>query len=320
MANLTIWQKPAGSCERFFLPVYGGGAELPVTILTGAQPGPKVVVSAGVHCAEYVGIQAVNELSAELLPKKLCGTLVLLHLMNPTGFANRTMSMVYEDGKNLNRVFPGDSEGTLADRIAYTVSQTLLAEADAYIDLHSGDGYEELTPYVYYQAAEEPDIMARSRAMAAHVDVPYMVPSRVNSGEAYHGAALFGVPAILIERGGLGVWRQREVNACKKDVRNVLRFLGLLDGKPEERRHTPAQEFAEAVYAKAEHTGCWYPRKKVGESIAAGELLGEVRDCFGSLLQSCHAMSDGVLLYQVRSLNVLQDGTLLAYGLIAPRT
>lgn len=318
MDSATIWQEPPGSCERVFLPVEGGGAELPMTILTGGRPGPKVLVSAGVHSAEYVGIQAVNELAAELLPKKLCGTLVLLHLMNPTGFAHRTMSMVYEDGKNLNRVFPGDKAGTLADRIAYTVSQTLLTEADAHIDLHSGDGYEELTPYVYYQATAAPDIMERSRAMAAQVDVPYMVPSRVNSGEAYHGAELFGVPGILIERGGLGVWRQREVNACKKDVRNVLRFLGLLGGKPEERRNAPAQEMADVVYARAEHTGCWYPCKKAGDRIAKGELLGEVRDCFGGLLQAYHAQLDGVLLSQVRSLNVLADGPLLAYASLAP--
>ncbi len=320
MDTATIWQGSPGSCERVLLPACGGGAELPVTVLTGGRPGPKVLVSAGVHSAEFVGIQAVNELAAELLPKKLCGTLVLVHLMNPTGFAHRTMSMVYEDGKNLNRVFPGESAGTLADRIAYTVSQTLLSQADAHIDLHSGDGYEELTPYVYYQATAEPAVMALSRALAELVDVPYMVPSRVNSGEAYHGAELFGVPGILIERGGLGVWRQREVNACKKDVRNVLRFLGLLGGKPEERRHAPAQEMAEVVYAKAEHTGCWYPRKKAGESIAAGELLGEVRDCFGGLLQAYHARLDGVLLYQVRSLNVIQGGPLLAYGSFAPQT
>ena len=83
--------------------------------------GETVLISGGVHNAEYVGIQAAMQLADELDPKKIAGNIIVIRLMNRTGFEHRTMSLTYEDGKNLNRVFPGNPNGTLSDRIAYTV-------------------------------------------------------------------------------------------------------------------------------------------------------------------------------------------------------
>lgn len=307
------WRWEPGQKRSGFLAVHGGGAELPVTMICGEKPGPAVLVSAGVHNAEYVGIQAAIELADELKPEKLTGSVVLIHLMNPTGYVHRTMSLVYEDEKNLNRVFPGKEDGTLAERIAHTVTETFFRRVDAYIDLHSGDGYEELTPYVYCQGAARKDVAERSRAMAELVDVPYVVPSQTVTGGAYNHAGSMGVPGILIERGGLGLWSREEVEADKKDVRNILRSLGVLDGGMEPRARRPV-ELGPVIYEESRCHGCWYPRRKAGDSIRKGEVLGEVRDYFGNLLQVCEAELDGVLLYQTRSLSILKDGPMVAYG------
>ena len=98
--------------------VEGTELHVPHVLLCGAQPGPTVLISAGIHNAEYVGIQAAIELSNELDVDELCGSVVILPLINRSGFENRTMSRVFEDGKNLNRVFPGDRKGSEADRLA----------------------------------------------------------------------------------------------------------------------------------------------------------------------------------------------------------
>ena len=303
----------AGRRQSGFLPVHGGGAELPVTLLCGDRPGPMVLISGGVHSSEYVGIQAAIELASELTPGQIAGSVVLIPLMNPSGFAHRTMSLVFEDGKNLNRVFPGRPDGTLAERIAYTVTEHFFRRVDAYIDLHSGDGYEELTPYVYCQGAAEGRTAELSRAMAEMVDVSFLVPSQITTGGAYNHAGSMGVPGILIERGGLGVWSRDEVEADKKDVRNVLRRLGILSGALETRTQWPV-ELGRVIYANSGYTGCWYPRRKVGERMEKGEVIGEVRDFFGKTLQVCPADLDGVLLYQARSLSIIQNGPIGAYG------
>ena len=106
----------------------------------------------------------------------------------------------------------------------------MLPAADYYIDLHSGDDYEQLTPYVYYAGRADREVSAMSRRMAEQVDVPYMVKSDVASGGAYNYAASQGIPSILIERGGMGGWNNEEVRSTRRDVRNILCHLGIYRG------------------------------------------------------------------------------------------
>ena len=78
------------------------------------------------------------------------------------------------------------------------MEEVFFRHADAYIDLHSGDGYEELTPYVYCQGAADPSVAKRSRAMAGQADVPWMVRSGSGSGGAFNRAGALGLPGILL--------------------------------------------------------------------------------------------------------------------------
>ena len=68
--------------------------------------------------------------------------------------------MGLDDGKNLNREFPGNPDGTEMERLAWAVSQELQPAADYYIDLHSGDDYEKLIPYVYYAGAAAGEVVS----------------------------------------------------------------------------------------------------------------------------------------------------------------
>ena len=83
--------------------------------------GKTLVVTAGVHGCEYVGVQALRRLAAELDPAELSGNVIFLPLANPTGFYAGAKRVVPEDGVNLNRAFPGDPAGTLSVRpVSYT--------------------------------------------------------------------------------------------------------------------------------------------------------------------------------------------------------
>ncbi|KZL92057.1 M14 family metallopeptidase [Clostridium magnum] len=287
--------------------------ELPVTIICGDKEGKTIFISGGVHNAEYVGIQTAIEIANEISPSKLTGNLIILPLMNRTGFEHRTMSMVYEDGKNLNREFPGNQQGTVADKICYTVVTEFQKNADYYIDLHCGDGYEDLTPYVYCVGAAAPEVVKKARAMAEVVNVPYLVQSPCGTGGSYNYAGSCGIPSILIERGCLGIWSKEEVELGKEDVRNVLRYLGVLEGDVSKRTYNPT-DVGTVIYKNAGHTGCWYPTKRSGDTFKKGEILGYIKDYFGNVLEICVAEMDGILLYQVSSLSIIKGGSMVAYG------
>ena len=88
-----------------------GDIVLPGTIICGKLPGKTMLITGGVHSGEYVGIQACVELGAELQPEKTVGTIVILKVLNRPAFENRAGSLGLSDGKNLNRVFPGNPLG-----------------------------------------------------------------------------------------------------------------------------------------------------------------------------------------------------------------
>ena len=304
-----------GNVWTGYLELGQGEFRLPAAVLHGTRPGKTMLITAGVHGGEYVGIQAAIELSQKLKIQKVAGTIIIVKVINVPAFERRNGSMGLTDGKNLNKEFPGNPKGTEMERLAWAVSHELQPAADYYIDLHSGDDYEQLTSYVYYAGMADEKTVSQSRRMAEQVDVPYMVRSNVASGGAYNYAASQGIPSILIERGGMGAWTSEEVRSTRRDVRNILCHLGIYQGKKDYRTYYPL-DVTDICYQDASRDGLWYPFKKPGDMIREGEILGEVRDYEGGLLELSVAEYDGVILYQTGTLQVLGDGPMIAYGKI----
>ena len=313
LGNFTV---EPGKKKSGFLMIGGGEFQLPATILHGEQPGKTVLITAGIHAEEYVGIQSALELSEMLKVQKIAGTVVIVKVVNRKAFEVRSGSESHEDGKNLNRVFPGDREGTWSERLAYAIEKELLSIADYYIDLHSGDSYEQLTPYVYYAGAAAKEVVEQSREMAQQADVPYMVGSNVAMGGCYNYAASLGIPSILLERGQMGGWTKEESHSTTRDVRNILCHLGIYQGEKDYRNYYPL-EVKDLCYQAANEQGLWYPCKKPGDMIQQGDILGVIKDYEGKILEVCKAEYGGVILYQTGSLQVQESGSVIAYGRIS---
>jgi predicted deacylase len=304
----------AGEKKQVMLLIIDGKIKLPVTIIEGDQAGETLLITSGIHCAEYTGIEAAIELAQELAPKQIKGRVILIHPVNITGFEGcEYNSNVPEDNKNLNRVFPGNSEGSMAERLADYVVKNFHSLADCYIDMHGGNVHEDLSPYVYYVTAAKPEVRERAKQMAKRVHVDYMVGSKVGSQGSYNYAGFCGISSILMERGSKGVWNPKEVDLYKEDVRNVMRYLGILiDGK-QDAIYEPAN--IETVHElNVNQTGCWYPKKRAGEIIKKGELLGEIKDYFGKVKESFYCEEDGIILYQTCSLCVGMQSNIITYG------
>ena len=123
---------------------------------------------------------------------------------------------------------PGDSAGSLSARLAFALETALYPEADLLADLHSGDCNEALHPLVFFPTAGEEIVNQVSLAAAKVLTV---LPGTFHCEErTYSWAVQRGVPALLIERGGQGLWSEQEVDACCEDVRSLLRHLEIMPG------------------------------------------------------------------------------------------
>lgn len=293
--------------------VPGTAIQLPVTVIDGEREGKTIVITAGIHGGEYLGIRCASLLAQLFTPADVCGRIMIVHCCNPQAFYAHRGYVVPEDGKNLNRIFPGSPNGTLAEKTAHFLAEAFVPLADYLVDLHCGDVSERLVPHVYYINNVTDEINAASHRLAMACGAGYAVPS-YGTGGIFHYACRNGVPAILVERGASGLWSDGDAYLYAAQIRQLLATVGFVPPKTPFPRPV---EISHATYAPAPDSGCWLPAVAPGDQVSCGQKLGEIRDFFGHLLAAVVAEHDGIVLYMASSLSIRQDAPLIAYGALA---
>lgn len=107
-----------GQKLQTYIPVLDSNTKIPITIINGQNDGPTLLITAGIHGGEYPGIAAAIEISQAIEPEVISGCLIIIHPVNIRSFWERSAFVTPDDGKNLNREFPGDVNGTLSPKTA----------------------------------------------------------------------------------------------------------------------------------------------------------------------------------------------------------
>ena len=292
------------------------GLDIPVIELTGGQDGPRLTVLAGVHGCEYAPMAAVRRWTRALAGRELRGSVRAVPVLNLPAFRTRTPFLVPDDGKNLNRCFPGNPEGTLADRLAHAAFTQLIEGSDALIDVHAGDMVEALEPFALYDAGSAE---ARALEMATAYGLGYVIrqepgPDRAVGGTTSTAAAEIGIPAIIAEAGGCGLVEAAAVAAHVRGLDQVLARLGMTDGPQAAPAATPVR-LGRFLWLRSISEGWWEPTVRPGEQVAEGQVLGTVSSLDGAqVLQSVTAPAPGVPMFITSSPAVAADGLLLGLG------
>jgi len=291
------------------------GTRIPVSVFNGAKPGPVLALIAGTHGSEYTSIVALQRVRARLDPARLAGSVILVHMANPTTFYGRRIYFG-PDGKNLNRVYPGQADGTLSQRIAYAITSQVIAPATHVVDMHCGDGNESLRPYSYWQVTGDPAIDAAGKRLALAFGLDHIVIDRERPADpnrtlyTSNTAVRRGKPAITVESGGMGLTDEPSVHAQEAGALSVMADLGMLEA-PSLRVEKPLfVDRSQVVTSPA--TGVWHPVVEKMQSVATGTLLGRLSDPFGNLLHELRAPFAGEVLYVVATPPV-SEGEPLAF-------
>lgn len=289
--------------------------EWPYIAIRGARGGPAVLVTAGIHAAEYTGIEAAIRLGRGIEPQEVRGTLLVLPLLNRPGFYERSIYTNPEDNDNLNRLFPGDANGTWGERFAHRLLTEIVITHDHAIDLHAGDLIEELTPFVIYRETGDATRDAETRRMVDAYGAEWAVksaPTGERPGSLYAVAAMNGVAAMLAESGGRGLLIEDDVVRHVRGVTNILRTIGALDGEPEPVSPPTVVDSFDWLRSPAE--GIFHCAVRVGHRVRVGDLVGDLTDLVGKPIAPVRAPTSGVVLFVVTSPAIKKDGLLLAIG------
>jgi uncharacterized protein len=293
------------------------GLDVPVVEVTGAADGPLLTVLAGVHGCEYASMAAVRRWVLGLHDRDLRGRIRAVPVLNLTAFRGRVPFVVPEDGKNLNRCFPGDPAGTMAERLAHDTFAQLITRSDAVIDAHCGDLVEALQPFSLYDGGPAE---SGARDLAVAYGLPYVIrqepgPDRAVAGSTSAAAAEAGIPAIIAEAGGCGLVEEHAVRLHIRGLDRVLAVLGMATAaEPEPTRPDPVH-LGRSLWLRCAQAGWWQPAVGVGDAVAAGQLLGTIASLDGAdVLETVAAPADGVVLFLTSSPAVAEDGLLLGMG------
>ncbi len=295
------------------------GLELPCFEAAGASDGPHLCLLGGIHGGEYSSIAAVVRFMNGLDTSELRGRITAVPIVSMPSFRARMGFVMPQDGKNLNRCFPGSYEGTFSDVLARHVFDELIAPSDFLLDLHGGDMVEALEPFALY---DESAVEEQARGLAVAFGLPYVVRSAPTdapiSGTTTGAAAALGVPAVIAEAGGCGLLEEDAVRVHLDGLTNALRHLRMLPGDVTPPR-ADMRSVGRFVWLRSAEEGWWEPDVRAGDELRAGESLGTVRSLFGEVIERIPAPEDGVVLFLTTSPAVGADGLLLGLGVeLAP--
>ena len=234
---------------------------VPVEIVAGAHPGPRLVCAAGIHGDEIEGIVALQELSKRIDTAQLRGTLVLVKVVNPSAFG-AAQRRTPADDNDLNRVFPGRADGSFSERHAERLFTEIIAGSDFLFTLHGAQKGSILAPYVEVPLGDD-DVCRRSMAAAEASGIERIFPLLWHPGVLPAAANRAGIPSMEAEIGGNGStdehgW-QRYVATCL----DLLRHLQMLEVPPP-RRETRLVVIEPLTAARG---GLW--RRRVALSLRA---------------------------------------------------
>lgn len=273
------------------------------------KEGPHVVITAGIHACEYVGMITCYQLFDEIEEKDIQGTLTIIPIVNVQGFYQRSVAVNPIDQINLNRCFNIEQPETYSQKIVKALEEKIIKTADYYFDLHSGDLQEDLLPHLYYSKHAKPEIIAKCKEIAQAVNCPYAIAS--SSWHSSHvGGAVNGVVSLLIERGGLGLRKDDDIQAMKKDIYHLLIKIGLIEGNifinETQIRDISCDEMI------AQHSGRLDCFVKVGDKIKPQQLVARITG-LDDEIYNYYSEVYGTVIYHSVAYGCQKPMVLLAY-------
>lgn len=285
----------AGQVHRFWFRVsdnaIGQAWYVPVIVVRGAQPGHRLLLTAGIHGDELNGIDVIHRIVANINPSQLSGTIVAVPGLNTPGLLHHTRAFTPGDGvdgANLNRLMPGDVNST--DRASLYAgrlwSRLLRPNADTAIDLHTQSRGTAYPMYVF--AGSD-----RARAIGELIGPDMIKIDPGVAGSVETEMLKSGVPAITLELARPEMFDRVVIGRAVDGIARVLVDLKMLPvGSAPTRTVTP---YVGDTLARVGTRRGGYATLLVdlGDDVTKGQPVATLADPFGRILETLVAPETG---------------------------
>lgn len=258
-------------------------------IYRSKNPGPCVLLIGGVHGDEINGIEIIRRAVDEGIMENLDrGSVIAIPLLNVFGFIN--FSREVPDGKDVNRSFPGTKMGSLASRVANTLTKKILPYVDIAMDFHTGGSSRYNFPQIRYTRT---DTIAAELALifgTKFVIQKGLIPKSFRKTAKDHN-----IPTIVFEGG-------ESVRLCgfsiTKGLQGMKRVLSHLNMVHIETMNNDIETLIckKTSWVRAPYSGIFIWSKQSGQMARKGEPLGVLKDPYGRKSISVSSKKDGHII------------------------
>ncbi len=257
----------------------GSSLDIPIVSIRGGD-GPTAIVFGGVHGDEPEGQVAALHLVRETSPEDVLGALIVVPCSSPE--ASRASTRRWPSGVDFNRLFPGNSDGSPDEQLAYYISRVLFPRAEIVVDMHSGGNSGMCLPWSEMHWVD--NSVQRRRMVEAmlawNTDVHFLYIDVHGTGLLVGEAERQGKIVVATELAGGGQVTATTHRIARTGLVNVLRHLGVLVGKVETRESLGlappviVRATEPENWVRAPEDGLWETSVELGERVKPGQLVG----------------------------------------------
>ncbi|MDF1582314.1 MAG: succinylglutamate desuccinylase/aspartoacylase family protein [Methyloprofundus sp.] len=244
---------------------------MPVHVIHGKRPGPKLFVSAAIHGDELNGVEIVRRLLKQPALKRLQGTLIAIPMVNVYGVIHH--SRYLPDRRDLNRSFPGSAKGSLAARLAELFMREIVAQCTHGIDLHTGAIHRSNLPQIRANLDDQATL-----ALAKAFNVPVLINSNLRDGSLREAAAEQGIPMLLYEAGEALRFDEFCIRAGLQGILEVMGHLQMITPRKNRKGIKEPYIARSSSWVRASASGIFRTVKPLGSYIKRKEVLGVISD------------------------------------------
>ncbi|WP_410510680.1 succinylglutamate desuccinylase/aspartoacylase family protein [Nodosilinea sp. E11] len=282
---------PRGKRVRLDLPVArmptGTIMSLPVTVISGKKPGPRLWLSAAIHGDELNGVDIVRRVARAIQPHRLNGAVIAVPVVNIFGLLEQ--SRYLPDRRDLNRSFPGSVRGSMASRLAALFMKEVVSQCTHGIDLHTAAIHRINLPQVRADL-NDPATYDFAKAFGA----PVMIHSSHRDGSLRQAAAKRNIPTLLYEAGEALRFDEVAIQTGVDGIYRVMAYLGMYT--PPVTVPPVTLEVRETRWVRASRGGIWHRTIALGDQVKQRQPLGFISDTFGDKPVQVRSPKAGIVI------------------------
>lgn len=283
---------PAGTKHRLemFVSSLSTGTPLtvPVIVVHGRLPGPRLILSAAIHGDEINGTEICRQVLDRVDPFALHGTLIVVPVVNVFGFI--TQSRYLPDRRDLNRSFPGSAKGSLASRLAHLFLTRLVKLCNYGIDFHTASAGKRNLPQIRANLKDP-----RTKELAQVFGAPVCIQARERAQSLRAVASSMGIPMLLFEGGEVLRFEKDVIETGVAGTLRVLRHLGMITTIQEEPASPPLIA-RDAGWIRSPRGGILHLDVGLGDSVQQRQQLGTITDMYGTVRAKVIAPDSGTVV------------------------